>query len=455
MTKHLLLIEDNEEVRRQLQWGFFEEPYTVLTAGSVEEALKLQRKFKPQVITLDLGLPPDPEGYSEGMRCLTELLAQDPQARVIVITGHHDIHNALRCINSGACDFCRKPLNLEELLVIVRRAFFLSELRSTPVSLTGDETEEPAHGIIGRSKIIQEVMHDIARVAASDAPVLIMGESGTGKELIARAIHTMSRRSGKDMVTINCGAIPENLLETEFFGHEKGAFTGAAQRVQGKVEYADGGTLFLDEIGELPPQLQVKLLRFLQEMVIQRVGGRQDIAVNVRIIAATNRDITACIKTGTFREDLYYRVGVVTITLPPLRVRENDALLLARHFFDKFNAGGKVTGFHPLAEQAICAHAWPGNVRELENRVRRALIFAAGTLITPEELGLEEKSGQPWAVTQSDEPLSLREARNSVERQMVLAALTRHSGNIVQAAQSLGISRPTFYDLLKKHRLDG
>ncbi len=452
MTKHLLIIEDNEEVRRQLQWGFFDEPYTVLTATNAEEALKIQRKTKPQVITLDLGLPPDPEGYSEGTRCLTELLAQDPQARVIVVTGHHDMNNALRCINSGACDFCRKPLNLEELLVIVRRAFFLSELRASAPPAAGIDDDE--HGIIGRSKIIQEVMQDIARVAASDAPVLIMGESGTGKELIARAIHSMSSRNGKDMVTINCGASPENLLETEFFGHEKGAFTGAAQRVQGKVEYADGGTLFLDEIGELPPQLQVKLLRFLQEMVIQRVGGRQDIPVNVRIIAATNRDIAVCIKNGTFREDLYYRVGVVTITLPPLRVREDDALLLGRHFLDKFNAGGKVTGFHPQAEQAIRAYGWPGNVRELENKVRRALIFAAGTLITAEELGLEEKPGQTWAVTRSDGPLSLREARNSVERQMLIAALARHSGNIVQAAQALGISRPTFYDLLKKHHLD-
>lgn len=455
MKKHLLIVEDNEEVRRQLQWGFSDEPYTVLTAGTTEEALELQRKVKPQVITLDLGLPPDPEGYSEGLRCLAELLNKDPHARILVVTGHHDMNNALRCINGGAYDFCRKPLNLEELLVIVRRAFFLSDLRNTSITAGADEgLSHCEHGIISRSKIMQEVMHDIVRVAASDAPVLIMGESGTGKELIAKAIHTLSIRSEGKLVTVNCGAIPENLLETEFFGHEKGAFTGAGQRVLGKVEYANGGTLFLDEIGELPLHLQVKLLRFLQEMVIQRVGGHQNIPVNVRIVTATNRDISACIKAGTFREDLYYRLGVVTITLPPLRVREDDAVLLARHFLTKFNTNGKVSGFHPMAEQAIRSYSWPGNVRELENKVRRALIFAAGSLIMAEELGLEEKPDQPWETPQTDEPTSLREARNSVERQMMLAALARHTGNIVQAAQSLGISRPTFYDLLKKHNIN-
>lgn len=455
MKKHLLIVEDNEEVRRQLQWGFSDEPYVVLTAGSTEEALELQRKVKPQVITLDLGLPPDPEGYSEGLRCLAAMLNQDPQARILVVTGHHDMNNALRCINGGAYDFCRKPLNLEELLVIVRRAFFLSDLRATPVKTDADdEISHSGHGIISRSKIMQEVMHDIARVAASDAPVLIMGESGTGKELIAQAIHTLSRRGAGKLVTVNCGAIPENLLETEFFGYEKGAFTGAGQRMQGKVEHADGGTLFLDEIGELPLHLQVKLLRFLQEMVIQRVGGHQNIPVNVRIVTATNRDISACIKAGTFREDLYYRLGVVAITLPPLRVREDDAVLLARHFLTKFNTSGKMISFHPQAEQAIRSYPWPGNVRELENKVRRALIFSTSAQIMAEELDLEEKPGHPWEITQADEPISLREARNSVERRMMIAALARHTGNIVQAAQSLGISRPTFYDLLKKHSIE-
>ena len=454
MNRCLLIIEDNEEVRRQLRWAFSGENCQVLLAGGAAEALDMQRKKKPGVVTLDLGLPPDAEGCSEGFRCLEALLDFDPRTRVIVITGHHDADNALRSIRGGACDFCRKPVNLEELKVIVRRAFFLRELAAEGNDREKDGTD---HGIISECRAMRQVLETIAKVAASDAPVLITGESGTGKELAAKAIHSLSARAGGPMVAVNCGAIPENLLESEFFGHEKGSFTGAAQRVQGKVEYAEGGTLFLDEIGELPTPLQVKLLRFLQEMVIQRVGGRQDIPVNARVIAATNRDIEAAIKTGHFREDLFYRVGVVTVLLPPLREREDDVLLLARHFASLFDASGKIRGFSAAAEKAMKDYPWPGNVRELENKVRRAIIFAEGPLITPVELGFAGKEEEAEAAPgdKEDAPLrSLREVRNAAEKELLLAALERSSGNIMQAAQAMGISRPTLYDLLKKHKLE-
>ncbi len=455
MDKQLLIIEDNEEVRRQLRWGFSEEGWQVLLAGGAAEALDLQRKKKPGVVTLDLGLPPDAEGSSEGFRCLEGLLAQDPQVRVIVVTGHHDMNNALRSITSGAYDFCRKPVNLDELRVIVRRAFFLREVAAERKTQDRDTAE---HGIISQCRAMRDVLKNIAKVAASDAPVLITGESGTGKELVARAIHRLSGRASGPLVTVNCGAIPENLLESEFFGHEKGAFTGAAARVQGKVEYADGGTLFLDEIGELSPHLQVKLLRFLQEMVFQRVGGRHEITVNVRIIAATNIDIETAIREGRFREDLFYRIGVVNLMLPPLRERGDDILLLARHFARQFDTAGKILGFSAASEKALKEHSWPGNVRELENRVRRGIIFAGSPLISPVDLSLSgEADNTAEARPEAGEQpplISLREARNTVEKELLLAALERYSGNIVQAAQAMGISRPTLYDLLKKHQVE-
>lgn len=451
MTKQLLLIEDNEEVRRQLRWAFSGEGYNVLVAGSVDEARAIQDKEHPQVITLDLGLPPDPEGSSEGYRALMELLAADPQARIIVVTGHHDTENALRCIQHGAYDFCRKPVAPDELKVIVRRAFYLHEVLRSKTPETGGAGD---FGIICQCEKMQEVMKSVGKVAASDVPVLITGESGTGKELVARAIHRMSGRDKGPLITINCGAIPEQLLEAEFFGHEKGAFTGAQQQVLGKVEYADGGTLFLDEVGELPLQLQVKLLRFLQEMIIQRVGGRKDIPVNVRVIAATNSDLAAAIRAGQFREDLYYRIGVVTIHLPPLRERAQDILLLANSFLRKFDTANKIVGLHPSAEKAMLLYAWPGNVRELENKIRRAIIFAGGARLGLEDISLDAPDSGLGDAGPDTASLSLREARSNVERKMLLMALNRHSGNIMQAAQALGISRPTFYDLLKKHSIE-
>lgn len=450
----LLIVDDNEDVRSQLRWGLSKEGYDLHLAGDGEEAMALFRKHAPGVVTLDLGLPPDPEGTSEGFRLLSEMLKECPETQIIVITGHHDKKNALKAINSGAYDFCRKPVDLSEIKVLINRGFYLHSLRSEnakvlPVAAES-RTEDFMEGFIGTCSAMKEVYYSIRKVAATDVPVLVTGESGTGKELVARAIHARGLRKAASMVTINCGAIPENLLEAEFFGHEKGAFTGAVSRVQGKVEYADKGTLFLDEIGDLPFNMQVKLLRFLQEMVFQRVGGRADILVNTRIIAATNVDLEEAMNAGRFREDLYYRIGVVSIHLPPLREREDDVLMLADMFLEQMSRENNVavSGFTAAARKAMLHYSWPGNVRELENKVRRAVIMAGGQRISAEDLNLDERapqsSGQAANVT-------LKEARNAVEKEMVDAALKRFSGNIVQAAKSIGVSRPTFYDLLKKH----
>ncbi len=454
VKKTLLIIDDNPDILKQLFWGFSTEEYTVVQAQNVEEALKLQKKHEPQVVTLDLGLPPDAEGNTEGFRCLDELLVKNPLCKVIVITGHHDENNAQNAIRNGAYDFCRKPIDLEELKIIVRRAFFLYELSQKP-SQKVKEQQQDSYGIITQDSKMIEILNNLERIALSDAPVLIEGESGTGKELIAKAVHQISSRNEGSLVTVNCGAIPEHLLEAEFFGHEKGAFTGATQRVQGKVEFAHNGTLFLDEIGELPLSLQVKLLRFLQEMTFQRVGGRQDIEINVRIIAATNRNLLDMTKSGEFREDLYYRLGVIKVSLPPLRERGEDILFLAEHFIKKYDKAGTIKGFHPLAEKALLNYSWPGNIRQLENKIRQVVIFSDNPLIQAEALDFSAETS-PDNQNEDEQLLnyaSLQDARNTIEKKMLLNALQQHSGNIMQAAQLLGISRPTFYDLLKKHKI--
>ncbi|UZP67551.1 PEP-CTERM-box response regulator transcription factor [Desulfovibrio mangrovi] len=452
----LLIVDDNQDVRSQLRWGLSKEGYSLHLAGDGEEAMALFREHAPGVVTLDLGLPPDPDGTSEGFRLLQEMLSEKPETQVIVITGHHDRENALKAINYGAYDFCRKPVDLSEIKVLINRGFYLHSLRSesaraslVSASHTGGE-DDCMDGIIGKCSAMKDVYYAIRKVAATDVPVLVTGESGTGKELVARAIHAGGLRKSAPMVTINCGAIPENLLEAEFFGHEKGAFTGAISRVQGKVEFADKGTLFLDEIGDIPFNMQVKLLRFLQEMVFQRVGGRSDISVNTRIIAATNLDLEEAMHNGRFREDLYYRIGVVSIHLPPLREREDDVLLLADMFLEQMSHENNVamSGFTASARKAMLHYSWPGNVRELENKVRRAVIMAGGQRISAEDLNLDERAPQPSGQASN---LTLKEARNAIEKEMVDAALKRFSGNIVQAAKSIGVSRPTFYDLLKKH----
>jgi len=449
----LLVIDDNEEIRKQLKWGLGGE-YTIVSAGDVKEALALFRKHRPKVVTLDLGLSPLPNGTEEGFKCLEEILRFHPSTKVIVITGNDERENALRAVQSGAYDFYQKPVELKELKVIISRAMHLFNIEEENAGLRAvlDKKKTFIGGMIGQCPQMLEVFATIRKIASSDVPVLIHGESGTGKELVARAIHSMSLRKDEAFIPINCGAIPENLLESELFGHEKGAFTGALAQVQGKVEYAHKGTLFLDEIGELPFHLQVKLLRFLQEKIIQRVGGRENINVDARIIAATNVDIAKSIQEGKFREDLYYRISVITIKLPPLRERGDDIMLMSNLFLNK--AGNefskKIRGFSAAAIDQLRTYAWPGNVRELENRIQRAVLIAESSIIEPHDLNFTEK---PVAqhLSHNSEDMTLREVKDRVEKDMIISAIEKHKGNVAKAATELGISRPTLYDLLKKH----
>lgn len=453
----ILIVEDIDDIRKQLKWGLGRD-YTVLLAADGAEALTLFRRHQPLVVTLDLGLPPDEEGTDEGFRCLSEMLQIAPTTKIIVITGNDDRGNALKAVQMGAYDYYPKPVDLDELKVIISRAFHLQmieaenrRLQSTVMERAGEN-----NGIIGQCPAMQQVFNTIRKVAQSDVSVMVSGESGTGKELVARAIHDMSLRKHGPFVAINCGAIPDTLLESELFGHEKGSFTGAHVRVLGKVEYAHKGTLFLDEIGEIPGSLQVKLLRFLQEKKLQRVGGREDISVDVRIVAATNIDITKAMEEGKFREDLYYRIGVVTIDLPPLRSRGDDILLLANLFLRKFSSecNKKVRGYSPEAEQCIASYSWPGNVRELENKVQRAVLMVTGHQIESDDLGfatMPPPPPPPPAATDLQELGTLKDAREALEREMILSAIRTQGGNIAKAADILGVSRPTLYDLMKKH----
>jgi len=450
----ILIVDDNDDIRKQLKWGLGKE-YSVLLAADGKEALSLFRRHQPLVVTLDLGLPPDEDGTEEGFRCLTEMLQFLPTTKIIVITGNDGRENALKAVQMGAYDYYQKPVDLDELKVIISRAFHLqmieAENQRLQVALV-DRTGEQS-GIIGQCPSMQQVFETIRKVAASDVSVLISGDSGTGKELVARAIHDMSLRKNAPFIAINCGAIPETLLESELFGHEKGSYTGAHARVLGKVEYANKGTLFLDEIGEIPGFLQVKLLRFLQEKSLQRVGGREDITVDVRIIAATNIDINKAMEDGRFREDLYYRIGVVTVDLPQLRTRGDDILLLANLFLKRFSAqfNKKVRGYSPTAEECILSYNWPGNVRELENKVQRAVLMAGSQLVEQEDLGFAGMITNPAARQEPQEPPTLKDARDALERNMILDAIRNQGGNIAKAADILGVSRPTLYDLMKKH----
>ena len=450
----LLIVDDNDDIRKQLKWGLGRD-YQIFLAADVVEALTLFRKQKPTVVTLDLGLPPHAETSEEGFRCLTEMLTIDPSVKIIVISGNDERVNALRAIEMGAYDFIQKPVNLDELRVIINRAFYLQLLENENKRLQGELKGRSGEmsGIVGQCPEMQHVFSTIRKVAVSDVAVLISGESGTGKELVARAIHASSLRKDGPFIPINCGAIPDTLLEAELFGHEKGAFTGALAKVQGKVEYAHKGTLFLDEIGELPPPLQVKLLRFLQEKVLQRVGGREDIPVDARIIAATNIDIPKAMADGEFREDLYYRISVVTIAMPPLRTRGDDITLLAtlflRRFCDEFHK--KVRGFSSTALEALRRYPWPGNVRELDNKIQRAVLMAANPLIEPEDLGFTEHVSLSGAA--KGESQTLKSARERLDIDMIRTTLSACGGNVAKAAEELGVSRPTLYDLMKKYSI--
>lgn len=443
----LLIVEDEEAIRQQMKWALSDD-YEVILAEDCQSALEQMRLQKPSLIALDLGLPPIPRGAEEGLKTLGEILVMDRQAKVIVITGNHEKANALKAIAQGAFDFFAKPADLQELKVVLKRAVLLSNLERENRVLREQVILQGFDEIMGESPSIQEVFSIIRKVATTDASVLIMGESGTGKELVAKAIHRSSNRTQGPFITINCGAIPETLLESELFGHEKGSFTSADMRRKGKIEYADGGTLFLDEIGELSLALQVKLLRFLQEHQFERVGGREVIRVNVRVIAATNRDLKQEIAQKQFREDLYYRLGVVTIVVPPLRERKEDAALLARTFLQKFSLQyqKEIKGFSDDALAAVKSYNWPGNVRELENRVRRAVIMSDGKIVTASDLEFSH-------IGHTGGSLSLKEIREQAEQEHIKKVLIRCNWNISKAALELDISRPTLHALIKKYQI--
>ena len=443
----LLIVEDDPALQKQIRWAF--DSYEALTAGDRESALALVRRHQPPVVTMDLGLPPDPDSVSEGFKLLEQILAVAPQTKVIVLTGQNDRSNALRAVGLGAYDFFAKPFEVEMLGLTIERAYRLYDLQQENNRLQLMHQPDVLAGLITRDPDVLRVCRTVEKVAGSDATVLVLGESGTGKELIARGVHAASPRSNERFVAINCAAIPDNLLESELFGYEKGAFTGAAKTTPGKIETAHCGTLMLDEIGDLPHSLQAKLLRFLQERVIERIGGRQEIPIDVRIVCATHQDLKSLIKEGRFREDLYYRLAEIVVSIPPLRGRKGDAALLAHAFVRRF-ASEQNRGAMTLREdalRAIEAHSWPGNVRELENCIKRAVIMADGNQITLDDVGLSDVQDD------QDICLDLRLVRENAEKGVIIAALSRSDGNVLKAAEMLGVSRPTLYDLMHRYGL--
>lgn len=449
-SKPLLVVEDDEGLQSQLRWAF--DGYDVVCAGDRKAGITALRRFQPGVVLLDLGLPPDPGGVSEGLATLKEILTLAPETKVIIVTGDNDRANAVRAVAGGAYDFHQKPVDPELLALLVDRAQHVYELElENSHLLQSNEQNMPLDNIIAASQPMLDVCRTVEKVAPSDITVLLQGASGTGKERFARALHDLSPRADKRLVAINCAAIPDTLLESELFGYEKGAFTGANAQSIGKIEHADGGTLFLDEIGDLPLDLQAKLLRFLQERVVERIGGRKEIPVDVRIICATHRNLSALQAEGTFREDLYYRVSEMTVEIPTLAEREGDALLLAKAFLDR---SSKEKGIGKLslgdsAMRAIEAYNWPGNVRELESKIKRAVIMADNHVITPEDLqlprGLEPKVDSL--------PLNLRNVREEAEKIAIQRALVAASDNVSEASDLLGVTRPTLYSMLEKYGL--
>jgi len=444
----LLIVEDDEGLQRQLRWAY--DDYDVLVASDRNAAIDLLRSEEPPVVTLDLGLPPDPNGVSEGFATLEKILSLKPETKVIVASGHGARESALRAIASGAYDFYQKPVDIDQLGLIVRRAFQLHgiETENRRLGERIGEDRTVLGTMITAAPEMLKVARTIERVANTDVSVMLLGASGTGKELLARGLHTASRRAGGAFVAINCAAIPENLLEAELFGYEKGAFTGAIKTTEGKIELAQGGTLFLDEVGDIPLPLQVKLLRFLQERMIERIGGRKPIAVDTRIVCATHQDLPEMIKAASFREDLYYRLAEIVVRIPGLAERHGDAILLAKHFLQRFarEMNPQIKGFAAGALTAIDEWPWPGNVRELENRMKRAVIMAEGKLITAEDLDLEPKE-------EALLPVNLKSVREQADRRAIRHALARSENNISSSAKLLGISRPTLYDLLKQYGL--
>ncbi len=440
----LLVIEDDPGLQNQLRWCF--EGFDVTVVGDKESALDAIVTLMPAVVTLDLGLPPDPANASEGLATLQAILNKAPNTKVIVVTGNDDRENAVRSIGIGAYDFYQKPIEVEILSLIIERAYALHELETENRKLL-QSPSSPLDGVIASSPQMLKLCRMIEKVAPTNATTLLLGESGSGKEVLARALHRLSNRGDKRFVAINSAAIPETLLESELFGFEKGAFTGANKTTLGKIELAEGGTFFIDEIGDLPQSLQAKMLRFLQERVVERLGGRKEIPVDVRVICATHQNLPALIESGKFREDLYYRISEITLDIPPLREREGDTLLLARVFFNRFSKENNriFKGFSSSALSAIEKHSWPGNVRELENKVKRAVILAENDFIDAKDMGLEEDADSGLVLT------DLRLVREQAERQAMQRALAIVNDNVTQAADLLNVSRPTFYDLMKKY----
>lgn len=449
MSEHkpiLLVVEDDPGLQKQIRWSL--ENYDVQLAADRESALNQIRRFEPAVVLLDLGLPPFPDSAEEGLATLQQIVMLAPATKIIVVTGNQDRANAVKAINQGAYDFYQKPFDPQILGMIIARAFRVHALEQENRALQQRQPDEAMQGIVTSAAEMLKVCRTVEKVAPSNATVLLLGESGTGKELLARAVHQLSTRANERFVAINCAAIPDALLESELFGYEKGAFTGASKQTVGKIEYASKGTLFLDEIGDLPLALQAKLLRFLQERVIERLGGRGEIPVDVRVVGATHQNLEALIQAGSFRQDLYYRLSEISVMIPPLRARQGDAALLAHAFLEKFSQqqNRALKGFTPDAIDAIESYPWPGNVREMENVIKRAVIMAESGQINALDLGLKADAVE-------SQPLNLRQVRDEAERRAVVRALGRTNGNIVQAAELLGVSRPTLYDLLNRFGL--
>ncbi|PCJ37979.1 MAG: PEP-CTERM-box response regulator transcription factor [Cellvibrionales bacterium] len=445
-NKHLLIVEDDPGLQSQMRWCF--DDYEVTISGDRTDAIDQFRRHQPGVVLLDFGLPPDPGGVSEGLATLEQILSMAPTTKIIIVTGDNDRANAVKAIGLGAYDFYQKPVDPEILLLVVDRAYRVNTLEQENQQLLCAQQAMPLEGVIGASPQLLKACQTVEKIAPSDITTLLLGASGTGKELFAQALHAMSPRSKEKMVAINCAAIPDNLLESELFGYERGAFTGAAKQTPGKIELADGGTLFLDEIGDLPFELQAKLLRFLQERVIERVGGRKEIPVDVRIVCATHQNLPQHISEGRFREDLYYRISEITIDIPPLKDREGDSLILAKAFLDRFNRkySKAIRGFDKDALSAIESYNWPGNVREIESKLKRAVIMSEGTKITLEDLQLTPSSKEAL-------PLNLKQVREEAERKAIQRALNHTENNVSETAKALGITRPTLYNLFEKYGL--
>ena len=443
--KILLIVEDDPGLQKQLKWTF--ECYQTVIAGNRSEAITALRRYMPSVVTLDLGLPPDAANASEGLNTLQEILELAPATKIIVVTGNDDREHAIQSVALGAYDFYQKPIDTDVLNLIIDRAFQLSYLEKEHIKLQ-QQTVQPLAGIIASCKKMQELSRKVEKIAPTNVTALLLGESGTGKEVLAKAIHGLSDRKDKPFITVNCAAIPENLLESELFGYEKGAFTGASQQTKGKIEYAHKGTFFLDEIGDLPFSLQSKLLRFLQERIIERIGGRREIPIDVRIICATHQNLQTLINEGRFRLDLYYRISEITINIPPLREREGDAITIATAFLRRFSEANnkKIKNFTKEAAKAIETYSWPGNIRELENKIKRAVIMTDDTSITFDDLELEDSIDVSM-------PFNLKEVREGAETIAIKRALTHSNNNISNTARLLGLTRPTLYTLFEKYRI--